>query len=366
MKKKHGGDIWAASLQTQREAGEIIDFSSSINPGGLAEGAREAVTALLRNTRLSTAYPDPCSKALLRALGGYLDVKEENILAANGSTHLIYLIPGVLRPERAVIVEPAFSEYAPALEANDTEVIPFLLNEENGFNLDAGRLKETLQERRPEVLYIANPSNPIGRLTEKKVLLDIADFCRNQGIYLVIDEAFIDFKEEYSMKHEASVQDHIIVLRSMTKFFALAALRLGYMIGSKGLIDKFRLAMAPWSVNTAAAAAGAASLADRSYIKRTRSRLDREGPLMYEALTSIEGLKVYGSAANFFTLRLTERGGKDLRAPRLKELLLDRGFLIRDLSNIRGLGESFFRIAVKSPAENKLLIKELRAILGNG
>lgn len=365
MTTQHGGDIWAASQKTGRCAGDLLDFSSSINPGGPAPGVGGAIKELIDNAALFAAYPDPCSQDLRRALCSYLGVEEENILAGNGSTEFIYLIPEVLRPKQALIVEPAFSEYAPALARAGTEITPFLLKEEDDFTLDPQRLEKAMQERRPDILYIANPSNPTGRLTEKESLLKIARFCRREKVRLLLDEAFIDFNEGHSMAEEAAGQEHIIVLRSMTKFFALAALRLGYMVGARGLVETFRHALATWSINTVAAVAGAASLGDSSYISRTRKWLKRESPLMREGLMDIAGLKVYDSAANFFTLRLTSRA-RGMTAPCLRDLLLRKGLLIRDLSNIRGLGEDFFRVALKNHDDNMLLLKELKAILSAG
>jgi len=342
----------------------IVDFSSSINPEGLATGAWEAARELLDNPRLSTAYPDPCSEELIAALSAYLGigVAEENILAGNGSTEFIYLLPQVLKPARALIVEPAFSEYAPALVGEGTEVIPFFCTEEDGFALDPGKLKKAMKALRPDCLYMANPTNPIGRLIKKEALLDIADYCRRLGAWLVVDEAFIDFNEACSIKKEACENDNIIVLRSMTKFFAMAALRLGYMVADKGLIERFRSRIPTWSVNTVASVAGVASLIDAPYIQKARSWLKREGPFMRGVLEGIAGLKTYPSTANFTTARLISGA---ITAPCLRESLLEKGFLIRELSDIRGLDDTFFRLAVKTREENMLIITALKAILEN-
>jgi len=339
-----------------------MDFSSSINPEGLAPTAREAAIAVLKSQRLSAAYPDPCSGELISAIRGYLGggVGEDNILAGNGSTELIYLIPGVLKPARALIVEPAFSEYSASLSAPGVEVIPFFLSEKDDFALDAERLKETIKGTNPDCLYMANPANPIGRLTGKEMLLDIAGFCRGLGVRLIVDEAFIDFNEACSLKQEASREDNIIVLRSMTKFFAMAALRLGYMVANKGLIDMFRARIPTWSVNTVAGFAGTASLGDKAYIDRARRWLAGEGPAMREGLASINGLKIYPSTANFTTARLTSGV---MTAARLRDLLIKKGFLIRDLSNMRGLGDGFFRVAVKAADDNRALITALKEAL---
>ncbi len=362
MQTKHGGDIW--SLRPDRGDGirGLIDFSSSINPEGLAPGAREAAIALLNNPRLSAAYPDPCSGELIAAIKAYLGegVGEENILAGNGSTEFIYLIPGVLKPARALIVEPAFSEYAAALSAEGAEVTPFFLSEKDDFALDAERLKEAIKGTKPDCLYVANPTNPIGRLMGKEMLLDIAEFCRGLGVRLIVDEAFIDFNEAFSLKKEACREDNIIVLRSMTKFFAMAALRLGYMVAGKGLIERFRACIPTWSVNTVAGFAGIASLRDKAYIDRARRWLAGEGPVMRGALSSINGIKAYPSTANFTTARLTSGV---VTARRLRGLLIKKGFLIRELSNMRGLGEGFFRVAVKDADNNRALITALKDVL---
>ncbi len=362
MQNKHGGDIREVSRATGRALDDLIDFSSSINPEGLARGAREAAIALLNNRSLSAAYPDPCSVELTAAINRYLGagVGEDNILAGNGSTEFIYLIPKVLRPRKALIVEPAFSEYAPALTREGAEVIPFFLSEGDGFALDPGALKKALKDLRPDCLYMANPTNLMGRLLEKKELLAIADYCRGLGVLLVVDEAFIDFHEACSIKKEASLQDNIIVLRSMTKFFALAALRLGYMVTNKDLVERFRRLLPTWSVNTVASAAGVASLRDSAYIERAEKWLAKEGPSMRKALSSITGLKTYPGSANFITSRLTTGA---ITAVRLRDLLIKKGFLIRDLSNISGLGEGFFRMAVRGTEENRLILTALKDIL---
>jgi len=362
MQTNHGGDIWGLRSETGEGIGGLMDFSSSINPEGLASTAREAAIALLNNQRLSAAYPDPCSGELIAAIKAYLGdgVGEDNILVGNGSTELIYLIPGVLKPARVIIVEPAFSEYSAPLIAEGAEVTPFFLSEEDDFALDAERLKETIKQTNPDCLYVANPTNPIGRLTGKEILLDIAGFCRSLGVRLIVDEAFIDFNEACSLKQEASREDNIIVLRSTTKFFAMAALRLGYMVANKGLIERFRARIPTWSVNTAASFAGIASLRDKAYIDRARRWLAREGPAMRGALASINGLKIYPSTANFTTARLASGA---VTAPRLRELLIKKGFLIRDLSNVRGLGDGFFRVAVKDADDNRALITALKEVL---
>ncbi len=365
MQSGHGGNIRSAARESGLEASAIIDFSSNINPRGMPPAAREAAAALLQDPGLSAAYPEPYPEELAQAIAAGLGLGPgaENIVPANGSTEIIYLLPQVLKPRRAMIVEPAFSEYARALSLTGAKIVPFLLREEEDFALDLSALGQAMEETRPHVLYMANPSNPVGRLETRKTMEQAADLCRELGAALVIDEAFMDFVSrgaEFTMVRAAAAGGRIIVLRSMTKFFGLAALRLGFAVGSRALMKKIREHLPPWSVNAAAAAAAAAALEDRTYVERTLAWLAAEAPFLKEALEAIPGIKVYPSSANYFAARLT--GPPGLTAGGLRTGLLGRGILIRDLSNVRGLGRGFFRAAVRSRGENELLLRALREV----
>jgi len=361
MQDTHGGDIRRIARERGLEASSIIDFSASINPEGPGPAALEALSDLLGKSPLLAAYPEPHPGALTRALSSYLGVHEDQIAVGNGSTEFIYLLPRIFAPRSAMVVEPAFSEYARALGLAGAAVRPFFLRPEDGFCLDQAGLEKALAETRPQVLYMANPSNPIGRLESLQTMVRVAAACREAGTLFIVDEAFIDFNESCSLAGVAARSGNLVVLRSMTKFFGLAALRLGYIVAGADLIEDVRKHLAPWSVNALADAAARASLADSAYIARTRAWLRREALFMKEGLDSLEGLYAYPSSANYFTVRLSKRRG--LGAPALGELLLKRRILIRDLSGVRGLGSEYFRVALRRREENALLLRELQAIL---
>lgn len=355
MKNQHGGDIWAVAREQGVSPEDIIDFSASINPLGLS---KEAAAALEKGKSLLTAYPEPYAGALTRELARYHDIPAANILAANGSNELIYLIAQSVasestssRPEKALIVEPAFSEYKRALNAVGCEVEGFRLSAANDFVFD---LKSFLEKLRGgyDICFVTNPTSHVGGIIPKADMLEIIEGCRRLGIFLVVDEAFCDFAESASVKGEAARGGGVIVLRSMTKFFAMAGLRLGYAIASEKTIERLASVRPTWSVNLLAMLAGVASLKDKSYIERTLSWFNAERPFMEGLLGDISGIKLFPGAANFFLCKADE-SCKDVRT--LSEMLTSRGVLIRDMSNVDGLGPGYFRIALRSRHDNELL-----------
>ena len=213
MKGPHGGDIWRASLSSGIRPVDIIDFSSSINPLGLPKAAR---AGFKKSICFAGSYPDPDALALKNALSGFHKIPAKNILPANGSTELIYLLPRVLKPKNALIVGPAFSEYRRSLELTGCKVFEFILREKDGFLLDENALIERLKRGHYSLLYIGNPSNPLGALLRKDLLIRLANACMQRKTVMVVDEAFIDFSENLSLKKEAVKSRNIIVLRSMT------------------------------------------------------------------------------------------------------------------------------------------------------
>ncbi len=354
MKDIHGGNIWKASRDAGIPSENIIDFSASINPLGLSP---RAASAIKKSLRFISPYPDPSSSSLVEALAGYHGISTGEILPGNGSTEFIHLIPAFLKPGSALIVEPAFSEYRKALRYNGCRADSFVLKEESGFSIDIGRLKKRISKGY-DLLYIANPANPTGVVTGKEGIIEVARFCERLGATLVIDEAFVDFCEDESIKKEAVSLRNVVVLRSMTKFFSMAGLRLGYIIAHRDTIKKFAKRLPPWSVNTLASAA-VESVRDRDYIRKVHTWLNREKDFIYKGLGSIKGVRIFDSAANFFMVKITDTS---LTAPELKSIFFKKGILIRDLSAFRGLGPDYFRIAIKKRRENEMLIRALKRV----
>lgn len=356
MNKTHGGNIWKIAKGSGLKPEEVIDFSASINPFGLSPKAEAAIKNAIS---FLGSYPEPGAEAMRTELALFHNLPEENILVGNGSTEFIYLLPQVLRPKKAVMVEPSFSEHRNALESVGCVVEDFLTLENQGFVPDTERLCSEIAKG-CDVAYLCNPANPTGVLLSKNDILKIAGECRRRGALLAVDEAFIDFAEDESVKREAITMDNLIVIRSMTKFFSMAGLRLGYVIAGKRLIKRLEAVKPPWSVNTMAAIAGVESLRDSNYIEKTTQWFQGEKEFLYDGLDSITGLKPYQSAANYFLVKIMQ---KDISAAVLHSALLRDAILIRDCSSFLGLDDRFFRVSVRKRGENELFLGALRKLL---
>jgi len=352
MKDIHGGNIWEAADNAATLPEEFIDFSASINP--LA--SRKVVAAIKGGIRQIPAYPDPTSKALRRNLAAFHGLTPDSILPGNGSTEFIHLLPQIFKPSKALIVAPAFSEYAAGLCKTGCKTSYLTLRQDEGFSINLARLDARLKNGF-DILYLANPSNPTGALTPRDAVLEAANICRKAGALFVVDEAFVDFCEPESVKAEAAAARHIIVLRSMTKFWAMAGLRSGYVVTNAGFIKKIATHLPPWTVNTLASLATEAGLTDIRHRQHTLAWLKREGPFLYNGLNAIAGLKPVPSSANYFMVEITAASHT---ASSLKAALYNDGILIRDLSAMTGLNKRFFRVAVKTRKENMTLIAALK------
>jgi len=354
---EHGGNIFAIARALGVPPDRIIDFSASINPLGMAPGVRDA---LANSVGSLLHYPDKGAVELKESLAAYHGVGADRFAVANGSTELIHLMPRLVGGSRGLIVAPAFAEYSLALERSGWQVDYFTLKSEDNFALSLPALQEKLAEGF-DLLFLCNPGNPTGALLPKSDIAGVLELCRSRGTFLVLDEAFIDFCEEESAKDLFGACRDGVILRSMTKFFAIPGLRLGYAIGSAETIADIAAQQDPWSVNTAAQVAGVASLSDADYCRRTRSYVAEERGRLAAGLAALAGVRVFPSRANYLLAQL----GIGLQAAELRARLLQGGVLIRDCGNFEGLDGSFFRVAVKLGEENGRLLELLgKAVVG--
>ncbi len=348
----HGGDIRGAALGAGIDPEGIIDFSASVSPLGPSPKAIKAINEALKGL---SNYPEPVASEFIKTIAKYHSLPEGVFAAGNGSVEFIYLLPRLFAPGKALIVEPAFSEYRRAIEASGMEPVSFM-TDEDFYSINTERLLGEIKSGSYAVLFIANPSNPSGVLTLSPELVRIVEACEETGTFMVLDEAFCDFNEEASLKAGVWAYKKLVILRSMTKFFSLAGLRLGYIMAHPETAGSIRGNLPPWSVNSLAAGAGTASLNDEEHIKLVREWYSFEKTPFFNALSSVKGLSVLPSAANFFTVRI-EPGYGPGSASLLRDELLSKGMLVRDLSNFRGFDDSFFRVALRGREENALLIE---------
>ena len=344
----HGGDIYSYS------GGRVLlDFSSNINPLGLPPAVEKAFQASIG---ACTVYPDPHCRAISEKIGEYENVPSESILCGNGAADLIYRIAYGLKPKKALLFAPTFSEYEQAVRQSGGAVYYYDLREENEFVPERDFL-QMLDSTQPDIVFFCNPNNPTGKTVSKALMTETAVWCQDNNAVLVIDECFLDFvrnRKALSMIGETEKNPNIIVLKAFTKFFAMAGLRLGYLIcGSAALRKKIWEAGQPWSVSGVAQLCGAAALSDKAYIEQTQNLIPRFREDLQAELEKMP-LQVYSGAANYIFFRTT--------VPELDQKTAARDILIRNCANYHGLCEGYYRVAVKSAEDNRKLIQTMQAI----
>jgi threonine-phosphate decarboxylase len=371
---EHGGNIYRLADELKIPEREVIDFSASVNPLGVSKKVKAEIR---RQLKYLHRYPDPDAKRLRKRLGQHHAIDPGTILCGNGSTELICLITSAFSPQRVLIPAPTYSEYERAVQRamsqdQRAQIEHVVLKAEDGYAISVEKYIHALQKGWStnssrinhhsslsfEVAFLCNPNNPTGRLLKRQDVKKIADAAGEHGCYLVVDEAFIDFSPDNSVIEEVADNPYLIVLRSMTHFYALAGLRLGYGVFPVNLIERLQQCREPWTVNSLAQKAAAVSLKDKAYRKESMAVIRQEKVFLEKSFRKL-GITFFPSDANFYLV-------KTAVAPEACRRLRSKGILVRDCSDFQGLDSSYMRIAVKSHRENTVLIKELTRIVAPG
>lgn len=342
LRYEHGGDVYG-------NPGVRLDFSVNTNPLGMPEGAKRA---LEEGVEGFARYPDPRCRALASALAARHGVEEGMLAFGSGAADLIFRLCAMLRPKKALVLAPTFSEYGRAVALFGGLAVEHRLAEAEGFAPGEdlpGRITDDV-----DMLFLCNPNNPTGRLADAALIRRAADRCAQRGVLLVLDECFIDFTRGESMLPWLNDYPNLVLLRAFTKIYALAGLRLGYALcADEGFMERLRAFGQTWGVSGPAQAAGLAALADAGFLARTRLLVEAERAFLAESLRAL-GLTAYPSDSNFLLIKS--------ETP-LYEKLLARGILVRNCANFAGLDERFIRVGVRTRRENEELIRAIGEVL---
>ncbi|KXS40181.1 MAG: threonine-phosphate decarboxylase [Candidatus Frackibacter sp. T328-2] len=359
-KREHGGNIKAAAEEYDLIYDEIIDFSANINflgpPSIVKEVIEDSITKIVD-------YPEPDAKSLAVKLAGHLGIEPDDLIIGNGAVEIIYLISKVINPRQALVLAPTFSEYEAAIESVGGEVELFQLARSNNFKLDINQLIAKLQNSDIDMLFLCNPNNPTGDLIKRNDLIKVLEVSKQEDIFVVVDEAFLDFltnEADYTLISEAIERNNLLVLRSMTKFFAIPGLRIGYGITNRKLVTKLNESKDPWNVNLFAQRVGSRVLEEQDYIRKTKEAVKQEKDFLYKELKGLPNLKPYLPTANYILIDIVDT---KYTSWKLHNQLAQEGILIRDCSTYHLLGADFIRVAVKNREDNLRLIEELKSIL---
>ncbi len=347
----HGGEA-AVLLARQGLPGDhpLLDFSTNLNPLGPPAWLAEQLMNALAGVQ---CYPDPTYREACEAIAEAEDVTPETVLLTNGGAEAIFLAAALHARRRAVIVQPTFSEYARACHQHGLAVSSLDLEGE-AFLLDDRQAQRAMAHC--DVMFLCRPNNPTGTLVSAAVIERLLAEGVEHGSTLVVDEAFIDFMTpDQRLTPLLARYPNLVLLRSLTKYYAIPGLRLGYMLGSADKVARLRELQMPWSVNHFAASLSPLLLADRAFAARTHRWFMAEHSRLQDRLVAA-GLRVVPSRANFF---LVQPVAGPEASDALLAFLLRSGILARHTRNFPGLEGGWLRLALRDSTENDQLLSVL-------
>jgi threonine-phosphate decarboxylase len=356
----HGSDLEQIEAIYHIKKEEIISFSANINPLGISGNLRNSLSHQLDAI---TTYPDREYRELKKCIASYADTLPENIIVGNGSTELISLFIQTYAPKKALIIGPTYSEYEREISLEGGSTLYYPLHEEQDFRLDTEDLCAHLNDSL-DLLVLCNPNNPTSTSISRREMRRILDACLQSGIFVMIDETYVEFTSEEDAVSSVPLTNYytnLIILRGTSKFFAAPGLRLGYAItGNRDLIRSVNTRQNPWSISSLAEIAGRLMFQDREYIEKTRTLISGERDRLYRLLSGWAGVKAYRPTANFMLVKILKENAD---ADMLFDHCIRKGLMIRNCSTFPFLNNRFIRFCFMNPEQNDLLLQAFREVL---
>lgn len=339
-----------------------IDFSSNINPLGIS---KQVLKEIRKNiNQISHVYPDSNCNLLKKSIADYLGhgIDKEWISVGNGAIELIHNFVRAVSLKNSIIISPTFCEYELASKRCRMKINYLPLSKK--LEIQADLVIEQSKINSNSLIFICNPNNPTG-LVNTDMIEKIVSCIDSSKTILFIDESFIEFLndiEKKSLISKIKEFDNLAILRSMTKSYGLAGLRLGYLIAHPHFIQKLKRFQIPWSVNGIAQIAGVAALKDQEHISKSKKIIQRERNYMYKKInTKVSHANALRSDVNFFLIKL-----KNINSITYQKILLNlHGIFVRDCSSFTGMSNGFIRVAVRTHKDNVMLLKAIYDINNN-
>lgn len=334
MLQGHGDDGYKYKQEIK------ANFSTNIWFGGYSNELKEY---LINKWNTINSYPEASAESFVKALSMDLQVDTNMLMAVNGATEAFYLIAQSYHGKSSSIVIPTFSEYEDACKINDHS-LSFI----DWKNLSSTTTFTT------DLVWICNPNNPTGEILLKDDICKLLE--NNPNCDFVIDEAYIDFTDAISSSIDLIKEyKNLIIVKSLTKNFAIPGLRLGYLISNKDIVQNIEFYKAPWTVNSLAIEAGKYLLKHKSQILPPVNNYKSSVEKFHRKLNEIPSIIIHPTKTSYFLVELEKSNSKELK----NYLISNFGILIRDASNFRGLNSSYIRVACLEDEKNQLLIDAL-------
>lgn len=317
----------------------IVDFSSNVSFEPVSPELLKYLTSQLSCIK---HYPEPDAASLKNKLSKHHRIPEENVLITNGSCEAFYLLARIFQEKHSLIPVPSFSEYEDACRINNHKT-SFINNQE---------LKNDFSTC--DIVWLGNPNNPDGKTIPKET---IEKFCaENPEVYFIVDEAYAELCAGFESSIPLTPKyQNLIIIRSLTKTFSIPGIRIGYIIANQSLIQNLNKKVIPWNVNAIAIKAGNYILDEYNSLFPDVNKILSNSFHLQTRLNEITSLEVVQSKCNYFLIRLLKGKSDELKEYLIKE----KGILIRDASNFKGLDNSWIRVAAQNTAYNNLLFESL-------
>ena len=353
----HGGQLRAIASRFGLDPATLLDFSASLNPAGPPLGVAQHLQRILAlDARILTEYPDLTEQDLRASIAHYAGAEADQVVVANGFVPLLEAALRARPLHRCLLPVPSFSEYPRVLAAARVDVVSHALHQAEHFRYDRSELCATIRQQRCDSILLANPQNPAGVMLERDSMLALVAELGREHVTVLLDEAFIDYAPHHSLARDVEQHRNLIVFRSVTKFFALAGLRVAYAVAHRKLAADISAACAPWAITTLAAQGVMAAVADSAYTLATLVQNKAARMRLQSAFDELR-IAIYPGAANFLLLRLP--AGVD--AGRIwQSLIVQHGIVLRHCESFAGLEPGHLRCAVCNDADNERLVQGLR------
>lgn len=351
----HGGNIEELTRKYNLDKEKLIDFSANINPLGLNKNVKKTIIEAIEEINI---YPDITYYNLKKSISSYEKITLDYLTLGNGAAEVIFNLVRAINPKKALLLAPTFGEYEEALLSINSKVEYYMLKEGNNWDINIDILEKINKET--DMIFICNPNNPTGKLTDRNFILKVLEKAKNYDCVVAIDESFLDFvkdNENYTLINYIEDYKNLFIIKSLTKFFAMPGLRIGYGITyDKTLIRKINSISVPWNINVLAEKGAIKALAEKEYINNTINYIENEKDRFYYELCKFNDLKIFKPSVNYIMFKINKNID-------LKEEMMKENIIIRSCSNYIGLDNKYYRVAVRKREENEKFIDVLKKIL---
>ena len=339
---------------------ETVHYNENLNPMGVPGSVKRA---LLSNIDSVNRYPGDYYAGLKKAIAAYTGSSEDYVVLGNGSLDLLRLFVSLISPAKAMVPIPSSKEYSGTLSLYGCEVVSYELDEKKEYRLDMQDFISKLDSSF-DMIILGNPNNPTSQIISRDDMIALADTCKQLGIFLLVDEMYIEFTEDYESLSSVSLAndyDNIAIIRSVSKFFCIPGLRLAYAImNNPDNMAIISMTSTPNSISVLTAAACVDMFSDQGYVEQSRSMIYTERNLIYSAMSTNKHIKLYKPYGNFMLAKLLK---EDVTAGKVAAHCNLKGLIIRNCEDFPGLDNSYIRFCFMKPEQNDLLVNTILDLL---